>query len=117
MVRLLDSRILNVRLSRPTLWILLALWGFAMLLSARALTADPTGDGFVRGLNRVMGFLSWQLAGAVLSLGLWFGSKPLPKGDILRRLGRAPGWWGAFLFLAFVGFFLYSVIYSRIAVA
>lgn len=80
-------------LSRPVILVLLALWAGAMLLSGLALTAEPTGDGFTRGLNRITGFLGWQVAGAVLAMALWFGVRALPKGAALRWLGRAPGWW------------------------
>lgn len=82
-----------MRLSRSSILILLALWVAAMVLSGLALMADPTGDGFTRGLNRIMGFLSWQAAGMILALGLWIGVRPLPRGELLRWLGRAPGWW------------------------
>ena len=80
-------------LNRTSILILLVLWALTMGLAGWALFQDPTGDGFTRGLNRVMGFLSWQLAGAVLALGLWIGARGLSKGDTLRWLGRVPGWW------------------------
>ncbi len=80
-------------LSRSSIRILLVLWIGTMALAGFALLQDPTGDGFTRGLNRIMGFLSWQLAGAILALGLWIGTRGLPKGDVLRRFGRVPGWW------------------------
>ncbi len=85
-------------LKRSTIWILLAVWAVAMVLSGLALLEPPEGDGFTRGLNRIMSFLSWQIAGALIALGLWFGVRPLDPGDVLRRLGRLTGWWAMALF-------------------
>ena len=82
-----------MKVSRSTIWTLLALWLGAMGLSALALTAEPVGDGFTRGLNRITGFLSWQMAAAILAPILWLAVRPLPRGDRLRWMGRLPAWW------------------------
>ncbi|MCU4654126.1 hypothetical protein N8I71_14870 [Roseibacterium sp. SDUM158016] len=83
--------------NRTAIWLALALWAGAMLLSCLSLTAEPTGDGFTRGLNRVAGFIGWQLPAAVLALFLWLSSRPLRKGEVLRWLARVPGWWAVAL--------------------
>jgi hypothetical protein len=85
--------------NRAAIWIVLALWGLAMGLSALAMTAEPIGDGFTRGLNRVTGFVQWQAAGMVLALIGWFAARSLPEGDRLRWLARMPGWWTGVLLL------------------
>jgi uncharacterized membrane protein YhaH (DUF805 family) len=102
-----------MRLSRSSFWILMILWVGAMGLSGLALTAEPTGDGFTRGLNRIMTFLSWQLGGAIIALGLWIAVQPVPKGDLYRWIGRGPGWWALLLLAVFVGFIAYGVIGSQ----
>ena len=85
--------------NRTAIWIVLTLWLGAMGLSAFALTADPTGDGFTRGLNRLGGFVGWQGAGMILALVAWLAARVLPKGDPLRWLARVPGWWAVLLLL------------------
>jgi len=89
-------------------WALLILWAITMALSLWWLSAEATGDGFTRGLNRVVGFLGWQLAGAVLALPLWVGASAF---DGWRRwFGRVPAVWALGLIVV-VG--LYIVIGLR----
>jgi hypothetical protein len=76
---------------------LLLLWLVFMALSGASLLAEPLGDGFTRGLNRVTGFLGWQIAGAVLALALWLSSGTLEKGRPMRRICRIPGVWALVL--------------------
>lgn len=83
--------------NRTVIWVVLGLWLAAMALSALALTAEATGDGFTRGLNRLTGFLGWQLAGMILALTAWLASRSLEKGEGLRWLARIPGWWAVLL--------------------
>lgn len=99
--------------ARPTIWILLVLWMLAMVLSVLSLMAEPTGDSFLRGLNRITGFLGWQLAAAVAALLLWIGVRPLPRGDMVRWLGRLPGWWAVLVLLLFVGMITIGVVSSN----
>lgn len=80
-----------------------------MGLSIVAMGAEPDGSGFTRGMNRITGFLGWQMAAAVTALALWVGVRPLPRGDKLRRLGRVPGWWALALVLLVVGWFAVGV--------
>lgn len=95
------------------IWLLLAAWIVTMALSVLSLTAEPTGDGFVRGLNRVTGFLGWQLAGAALSLVLWLRAGRLPREDLARWAGRGPAIWSLLLGLLFVGLIVYSAWIGR----
>jgi hypothetical protein len=83
--------------NRTTILVVLGLWALAMVLSGLALTAEPTGDGFTRGLNRVSGFVGWQAAGLILALVAWLSSRGLEKGARLRWLARVPGWWALLL--------------------
>ena len=84
--------------NRTAIRIVLALWFGTMVMSGFALAAEPTGDGFIRGFNRISGFIGWQAAGMILALIAWLSSRPLPKGELLRWLARAPGWWAILLF-------------------
>jgi len=68
---------------RAWAWAVFAIWLvlFAGAFAAFALT-PPTGDGFVRGMNRVGAFLGWQLAATVaaaVSFALVRGC-PRPRG-------------------------------------
>lgn len=86
---------------RILVWGLLAIWAalFAGAFIAFALT-DPTGDGFVRGINRVTAFLGWQLAAGALAILIWMQRKHFPTGTLGRWLARVPA--GLFSFLVFL---------------
>lgn len=99
--------------NRTAIWIVLGLWAVAMALSGLALTAEPTGDGFTRGLNRVTGFVGWQVPGLILAVVAWLASRPLPRGDLLRWLGRVPGWWTMFLVVAITALIVGSSIVAN----
>ena len=67
-------------------------WLAVTIASVWALGAPPEGDGFLRGANRIEGFLTWQLAS--LGIGL-IGAIALrltqaPRGPVLRTLGYGP---------------------------
>lgn len=83
--------------NRTAIWVVLALWALAMMLSGFALTAEPTGDGFTRGLNRITGFVGWQAAALVLALIAWLLARGLDAGDRLRWMARVPGCWAILL--------------------
>ena len=50
------------------LWILLGLWAalFAWSIGS-TLTMEPVGDGFTRGLNRVVNLALWQFQAAIIA--------------------------------------------------
>lgn len=99
-----------MQLSRRTIWILLAIWALAIGLSGMSLLEPAEGSGFTRGMNRLTGFLSWQMAAAVTALILWLGVRHLPRQDMLRRLGRIPGWWSLGLLAVIVALFAYGFL-------
>lgn len=88
---------------RRLIWVVLALWGVAMVASGLSLAAEPVGDGFTRGMNRVIGLLGWQLAASVLAFVAWIVARPLPRGTVLRWLAHVPGWWCVVLLVGMVG--------------
>ncbi|MBF9043229.1 hypothetical protein HKCCE4037_07825 [Rhodobacterales bacterium HKCCE4037] len=98
-------------MTRTTLlWIVLGLWLLVMGLSATAFWAEPTGDGFTRGLNRVTAFFGWQLGAFLLAVVAWITVSPLPRGGLTRWLGRVPLWWTLALVLGMVGIVVYAMI-------
>lgn len=102
-------------LNRVMLWVLFAAWLAAIALSFVAVTQAPTGDGFTRGLNRITGFLSWQIAAGVIGVGLWIGVRGAPAGDRIKWFSRLPGLWAAILFLALVVWILIGVVGAQIS--
>lgn len=68
------------------------LWVLCLGGSLVALNLPPEGDGFLRGMNRIEGFLLWQLVGlgvAVVGLmALLFVERP--RSGLLRLLGYGP---------------------------
>lgn len=70
---------------------LLAVWALAWGWSFAAFaTAEPTGDGFVRGMNRIETFLGWQMAAALPAFAAWVLGRDWPKHSGVRRLSRVP---------------------------
>lgn len=69
----------------------LMIWGGLYLYSFWLLfTMESTGDGFTRGMNRVTGFLGWQMAAAAVGLVCFMLSRGQPKGSLLHKAGAAP---------------------------
>ncbi|QBY02270.1 hypothetical protein E2K80_17260 [Rhodophyticola sp. CCM32] len=99
-----------MKVSRTTIWILLAMWMLCMLFAGLSLSETPIGDGFTRGQNRMSGFLSWQLVGGMLALMLWVLVRPLPKGDRLRWVGLAPIWLAVALLIVVVSRIGYALL-------
>ncbi|GIX13843.1 MAG: hypothetical protein KatS3mg118_1802 [Paracoccaceae bacterium] len=61
---------------RAVLRILFGAWAAVWLGAVVAFLSTPaTGDGFTRGLNRVMLFLGWQGAAALLALAAWLAGR------------------------------------------
>ena len=51
---------------------------------------EPTGDGFMRGMNRVMAFFGWQGIAAMLSFAVWGLGRNWPPRHSIRRLSLIP---------------------------
>lgn len=76
---------------RVILTVLSLLWLAAIAASAWSLVVpEPNGDGFTRGLNRVMAFAGFQCAAAVVAAVLWVAGRRLPAGSLRRWLSRIP---------------------------
>lgn len=97
-------------MQRSLVWGLAALWLAAWAGSFFAFQiTDPTGDGFTRGLNRLMAFLGWQLAAGFLGGLLWIVGREVPQTALGRWLLRAP----ALLALLLFGALAATVAYTR----
>lgn len=77
-------------MSRVVIALLLA-WAvaFAASLLARVLVV-PTGDGFTRGMNRLVIMVGFQALALVLATAALVASRRLAPGDRLRRLVWGP---------------------------
>ncbi|KAJ54905.1 hypothetical protein ACMU_14165 [Actibacterium mucosum KCTC 23349] len=71
-------------------------------------TTPPTGDGFTRGMNRITGFLGWQLVAGALGLVAFVTGRGLPKGTPLRLLSTLPLALIALGLLALIGVVLWA---------
>lgn len=81
------------RISRLAIPILAGLWLVLFVGSfVAAWLAEPTGDGFTRGLNRVEDFFGWQFWGFVAALVCAIVTKydGQQLGRRLRQVGYAP---------------------------
>ena len=76
---------------RPVVTLLLALWamafGYAFYHFA---TAVPTGDSFLRGMNRVLGYLGWQGVAGMIALAVFALGRDWPKGSPVRKITFVP---------------------------
>lgn len=92
-----------------SVWILLALWATAVAVSVWYLVwSTPTGDGLTRGLNRLAGFLGWQMGAAVIAAVAWWAGSAVPRGSPLRLLARLPGMLAAALAVAILALMLWA---------
>ena len=70
---------------------LLAAWAGVYAASVlQFLFIEPGGEGFTRGLNQIMAFLSWQLLAAIIGFTAWFVGRKHSPGRALRLLLRLP---------------------------
>jgi hypothetical protein len=67
------------------LW--LCVWGGSFL--AGWATA-PTGDGFLRGMNRFNIFIGWQAVAGMVAFVIWWIGRAWPIGASVRRLSMWP---------------------------
>ncbi|MDD9920941.1 MAG: hypothetical protein OXQ92_01480 [Boseongicola sp.] len=73
------------------LTILLAAWAmaFAYAFVFYATTA-PTGDGFLRGANRINGYFGWQGVAGMIAVAVYGVGKSWPKGTAVRNISILP---------------------------
>lgn len=70
---------------------LVILWVFAYgwsILSTQVTT--PTGDGFTRGMNLVVGFVVWQCIAALIAMAIWWIGTRRARTPLKRWLARGP---------------------------
>lgn len=84
-------------------WILLAVWTVAFAWSIAACALTPAeGDGFTRGLNRLMAFFGWQVVAAAAGGLAFILARKLPPQYRSRRWSPAPVAAGLVLILGMV---------------
>ncbi len=99
-------------MQRTVVWGLVAVWAATWVGSFLVFQlTDPSGDGFTRGLNRLMAFLGWQLAAGFLGGLVWIVGRDQPQTGLGRWLLRAP----ALLALLLFGVLAATVLYARLA--
>lgn len=76
---------------RLLLTLLSAVWALAFVYAFAAFwTTVPTGEGFVRGTNRVVSYLGWQGIAGMLAVAIWGIGRGWPPGASTRRLSAVP---------------------------
>lgn len=86
---------------------LLLLWFAIMVGSFLAFQwTVETGDGFTRGLNRVMAFVGWQFAGLIIALICLFLRARVEWGRPLRWIALVPALVAGTQVLGFVAMYL-----------
>ena len=93
------------------LWtmLLFAAWCGAFIMSFVAFSmTEPTGDGFVRGMNRVGRLLGWQGVAGVLAVLTWGVGRRLEPGSGARKLAAFPVLVAVVLVLALVGLLIWA---------
>jgi hypothetical protein len=94
---------------RFLLTLLFAVWAMAFAYSFHVFAiAAPSGDGFARGLNRVMQFLGWQGVAGVVAVAVFGVSRAWPKGSAVRRMGAVPLFLAGLLVAAILGTILWA---------
>lgn len=83
-----------------TLALWLVAWGYSVVF---VISADPTGDGFTRGLNRISGFLGWQGVAGMLAFAVWGVGLGFPKSSGIRRISAVPLGMALALILLIIG--------------
>lgn len=92
---------------RHLLIIALGIWAALFALSFVLLfTLEPTGEGFVRGLNRVTAFVGWQGAAFVAAIVALVAGRGSNATGGLRWLSRVPAIVQALMLLLLIGVIL-----------
>jgi hypothetical protein len=85
---------------------------FFALSIIMAVSTEPTGDGFTRGMNRAMVFVKWQAAAFIVSLISFFMArgKTTDLSQILRFIGKTPLYAHGLILVLVVGALLYAIL-------
>jgi hypothetical protein len=100
---------------KHTVYALSGVWLLLFVISFVTLqVVQPTGDGFTRGLNRIVAFLSWQGAAFVVAMVLaWLTRRAAERGvDRIKLVGYLPLAASVFIvasFIAIVGYRVFIV--------
>ncbi|MEO0692488.1 MAG: hypothetical protein AAFY90_06405 [Pseudomonadota bacterium] len=102
-----DTRMLLL-IGLGAVWVLAYGYSFAVF----ALT-EPTGDGFVRGMNRVRVFFGWQGVAGMLAIAIWGLGRQWPKGSPARRISLVPIGLALLLIAGISGLILWTQVTVR----
>ncbi len=91
------------------LWALVVIWAAAFLTSLYQFSLPPGGDGFTRGLNRVSGFMQWQMVAMVVALVL-LALRRQAESRVLARTMVIPAYFAIALVLLVAGVLGYAWI-------
>ena len=108
-----DSNSVRRMKPRVALVATLVVWMIFFVLSIiMAVSTEPTGDGFTRGMNRTMVFLTWQVAAFVVSLISFFlaRDKTSNSSKTLRFIGKTPLYTHCVILIFVVGVVLYTIL-------
>ncbi|MCF6306024.1 MAG: hypothetical protein L3J33_11720 [Rhodobacteraceae bacterium] len=86
------------------LWTISLAWSFLYLQ-----LTDPTGSGFLRGMNRLTGFVQWHTIALILSFVCWRMGIKLNKSNKWRKIGLVPVIIEALFIAAIIGISLWVV--------
>nr|WP_309501933.1 hypothetical protein [uncultured Roseovarius sp.] len=92
-------------------WILFALWA-GLYVASFVVThfTAPTGDSFVRGANRLMIFIQFQIAATIVAIVIWNMRRAFDKGTWQRWLARAPALLAVGLLVLIIGIIVVAAI-------
>lgn len=89
-------------------WLLLALWaGLYAASFVLAHATAPTGDSFLRGVNRLMVFFQYQGLATVVAAMIWWNGSWFAPRSWQRRLTYAPAGMAAALVLVLLGLVIF----------
>ncbi|MCB1482794.1 MAG: hypothetical protein KDJ55_12695 [Rhodobiaceae bacterium] len=85
-------------------WAVVFCWSFWVFFDTA-----PSGDGFVRGMNRVFGFLGWQAVATGLAIVIAMTGKRFERGTGTRWLARIPAACAILLALAVIAAIIIAI--------
>ena len=98
--------------AKKVVFILFGIWALAYGGSFISfIMAEPTGDGFTRGLNRITNFIGWQFGAGIIAVIIWSFGKHFEAGSKGRWLCRLP----VLLALGLVLFVIGIIVFANMA--